>query len=74
MHLNGPAIRAIRKDRGLILETLAAAAGISVGYLSRIERGQRGTAGVRQATAQGIADALSVPLEAILSTRGESAA
>lgn len=36
----GPAIRALRLERGMTLDQLAAAAGISASHLSRLERGQ----------------------------------
>ncbi len=35
----GRRIRQIRRERGLLLETLAAKTGLSIGYLSQIERG-----------------------------------
>lgn len=76
MKVNGPAIRAIREDSGLTVATLAAAAGISTGYLSRIERGERGTKGVNPDTAAAIAAALRKPLAAIESANvgnGEAA-
>ncbi|MEU9829450.1 XRE family transcriptional regulator [Micromonospora chersina] len=37
----GPRLRALRRDRGLTLETLAAQTGISVTKLSRLESGRR---------------------------------
>jgi len=37
----GPRLRALRRDRGLTLETLAADTGISVSTLSRLESGRR---------------------------------
>ena len=37
----GPRLRALRRDRGLTLETLAADTGISVSTLSRLESGKR---------------------------------
>lgn len=37
----GPRLRALRRDRGLTLETLAAQTGISVSKLSRLESGKR---------------------------------
>jgi transcriptional regulator with XRE-family HTH domain len=37
----GPRLRALRRDRGLTLETLAAGTGISVSTLSRLESGRR---------------------------------
>jgi transcriptional regulator with XRE-family HTH domain len=37
----GPRLRALRRDRGLTLEALAATSGISVSTLSRLESGRR---------------------------------
>lgn len=37
----GPRLRGLRRDRGLTLETLSAATGISVSTLSRVESGKR---------------------------------
>ncbi|GAA3139235.1 helix-turn-helix domain-containing protein [Nonomuraea roseoviolacea] len=37
----GPRLRALRRDRGLTLESLAGATGISVSTLSRLESGKR---------------------------------
>src|SRR6185437_3164396 len=37
----GPRLRALRQDRGLTLEALAATSGISVSTLSRLESGKR---------------------------------
>lgn len=37
----GPRLRALRRDRGMTLEALSAATGISVSGLSRIESGKR---------------------------------
>ncbi len=65
MRVNGPAMRAIRTDRGTSLRQLAAATGVSAGYLSRIERGERGTAWVHDETAAAIAAALGMPLDVI---------
>ena len=36
----GPAIRAMRLERGMTLDQLSSAAGISASHLSRLERGQ----------------------------------
>ncbi|CAN5759791.1 hypothetical protein BH23CHL2_BH23CHL2_06890 [soil metagenome] len=36
----GPTIRALRLERGMTLDQLAAGAGISASHLSRLERGQ----------------------------------
>lgn len=60
-------MRAIRLDRGLTVRQIATAAGISAGYLSRVERGLRGETGVSDEAVSAIAAALSMPLEAIIS-------
>jgi transcriptional regulator with XRE-family HTH domain len=39
--VDGPRLRKLRKDRGRSVSAVAAEAGISVQYLSFIERGQR---------------------------------
>lgn len=41
VEVDGPAIRMIRKLRGLDMSTLASQAGISANYLSRLETGTR---------------------------------
>lgn len=62
MKLNGQAIRGIRTAQGLSIEQLASAVGKSVGYVSRLERE---LVGASTETAQAIADALEVPVDAI---------
>ena len=62
---HGEAIRAIRVAKGLTLADVATTAGVGVGYLSRIERGQRHP---YAATIQAIADALDVSVAAITTT------
>jgi transcriptional regulator with XRE-family HTH domain len=55
-------LRAWREQRGLTLQTLAAAAGLSKPYVSQIEGGKRaGTA----ATLKKLARALGVPMGAL---------
>lgn len=54
---NGTAIRAIRREQGLLLRDIAHRTGLSVGYLSRLERGE---AGASDDTLRRIADALGV--------------
>lgn len=43
MQVNGGAIRAIREGKGVSLRSLATSAGCSPSFLSRIERGERGS-------------------------------
>jgi transcriptional regulator with XRE-family HTH domain len=40
-HAYGPLVRALREAKGLTLESLSGATGLSLGYLSRVERGER---------------------------------
>lgn len=61
MH-TGKKISKIRKLLDITQETLASGAGISVGTLSKIERGVHGPS---LRTANKIADALGVPLRLI---------
>jgi transcriptional regulator with XRE-family HTH domain len=74
MRVNGPAIRAIRTDQGTSLRRLAAAAGVSAPYLSRLERDLRGTAWVSEQTVTAIAAALTMPVAAITSINNGRAA
>jgi transcriptional regulator with XRE-family HTH domain len=39
--VNGPAIRFVREVAGITVTELAAAAGVSVGFLARVERGEK---------------------------------
>ena len=54
--IDGRALRAKRKSRGLTMVELAAGSGISRSYVSMIERGERGT--VRPAVMARLAEAL----------------
>jgi len=54
--LNGPAVRAIRQLRGISLRVLAEQAGITAGYLSKIEQG-------RQQPRDEVADAIAAALD-----------
>jgi transcriptional regulator with XRE-family HTH domain len=60
---SGPHIRAIRREKGLTLDALAAAAGLDKGHLSRVERGQKGAS---IATLVQIAAALKVKVAHLL--------
>lgn len=51
--VNGPALRFVRQAFGLSLADVADAAGISVGFLARVERGEKH--GVRRETFERIA-------------------
>lgn len=61
---NGPAQRAIRKAQNKSLRLLERMTGLDRGYLSRIEREQ--IQHVADPSVQMIADALGVPIEAII--------
>lgn len=74
MRVNGAAIRAVREAKGLSLRSLAAAVDISPAYLSRIERGQRGTNGVDPDTCHRIAAALPAPLAAFVVDNADNGA
>lgn len=69
MRVNGRALRAIRLDQRASLRKVAQAAGISAPYLSRLERGLKGTTYVSEETVGAIAAALSMPVEAIVTAR-----
>lgn len=58
----GQAIRELRRDRGMTLEVLAAAAGMHVTYLSRVERAHSSPTWEKLV---GLARALEVPVSAI---------
>lgn len=64
-HTNGAAIRALRESRGYKLYELATQAEITDGYLSNIELGRRSAP---PWVARRLADALKVPLTAILAS------
>jgi transcriptional regulator with XRE-family HTH domain len=55
----GPLVRVLREASGLTQDQLAERAGISKGYLSHVERGDRMP---RQATIRALAGALGVPV------------
>lgn len=58
----GPVVRALRQARDMPLAELAAAAGVSQGYLSYVERGRKTAS---QATTRALAAALDVAPEMI---------
>lgn len=62
--INGHAVRALRVAQGFSQVSLAAAAGLDHSYLSRIERAQR--CHPAPTVTKGLADALGVPMVAIL--------
>ncbi|WNM24518.1 helix-turn-helix transcriptional regulator [Demequina capsici] len=64
--LVGDRLRAVRADRGLSLNALAAAAGIGKGSLSEIERGSRNP---NLSTLYALANALDLPLAWLLAER-----
>ncbi len=55
----GQALRAARRERGLTVEALAAAAGVSSGLISQLERGQGNPAFL---TLRRLAEALGLPV------------
>ena len=61
----GRRVQSLRKDRGLTLHELAAAAAVSVSMLSSVERGQKAATIVVLAR---IADGLGVPLAELVTT------
>ena len=61
-HVNGPAIRAIRKALGITQQDLAARSGISPSHMNKIEQGVEQP---KFETAVRIADQLGVPTDAI---------
>jgi transcriptional regulator with XRE-family HTH domain len=65
----GRAIRELRLERHLTQETLAHAAGITVGHLSKIERGQSNPT---WETVKRIAGALGVSMVEVAKLAGES--
>lgn len=73
MQINGPALAAIRERSGLTQRGLASRTGsVSQGRISEIE--SQDAIEVRPATATALAEALSVPLIAIVvPNRGEAA-
>lgn len=64
MRPNGPAQRAIREAQNKSLRLLERMTGLNRGYLSRLETGQ--IRDVADPSVQKIADALDVPIEAII--------
>lgn len=63
MEAIGESIRAIRRSQGRSLEDLAEEAGISFGFLSRLERGEKTAS---DEVIVRIAEALKVPVRAIV--------
>lgn len=69
----GPVVRELRRGQGLRLKDLADRAGISVGYLSRLERGQAGGENPSVANLEALAHALGVPLVTLLAPEAATA-
>ena len=63
MVVNGPALAAIRERSGLTQTELAQQTGVSQGRISEIESGEHN---VRPGTAKALAEALAVPLVALI--------
>ena len=62
----GARIRALRQAKGLSLETVAAAANLSIGFVSQIERGLSSPSLKALAS---LADALGLPIAGLFETR-----
>jgi transcriptional regulator with XRE-family HTH domain len=60
--VNGPSIRAIRELLGVSISAFAPRCGVSQGYLSRVELGEKQPS---ETVRRAIADQLGVPLDAI---------
>lgn len=67
MNANGTAIRALRKAKNMPMHELAKAAGVSQGFLSRLERGE---VGASASTLEALAKALDVAVSEI--TKGDT--
>ena len=63
-------IKSLREDKGLTQEKLAEVAGLTRGYISRMEKGTYTVDSPSIKTLRKIAKGLSVPLEFILSKAG----
>lgn len=70
----GPVVRELRRGQGLRLKDLADRAGISIGYLSRLERSQTGGDNPSMANLESLARALGVPLLTLLPPRADQPA
>lgn len=70
MVLNGSALQAIRERSGLTQTELAEQTGVSQGRISELESGQRN---VRPGTVKALADALKIPVTALVNTPSEVA-
>jgi transcriptional regulator with XRE-family HTH domain len=66
MHVNPAALRAIRERTGLTVSGLARLSDISQSHLSNLELGRRGA---RPPTIKALANALQVPITALLGPR-----
>lgn len=64
----GGRVQALRRERGLTLQELAAAAAVSVSMLSSVERGRKAATIVVLAR---IADGLGVPVTELIAARGD---
>jgi transcriptional regulator with XRE-family HTH domain len=66
----GDKLRAVRKERGLTLQQVAAAAGLSKAFVSQIESG---TANPSLASLKRVGNALSIPLASLFERDGNGA-
>ncbi|WP_204323984.1 helix-turn-helix domain-containing protein, partial [Stenotrophomonas maltophilia] len=65
----GARIRALRQAKGLSLDTVAGKAGLSIGFLSQIERGLSSPSLKALAS---LADALGLPIAGLFEARAPS--
>jgi transcriptional regulator with XRE-family HTH domain len=64
VRINGAALKALRELHGYNLGGLSDHSGVSISYICELERGR--DVDVRPATAKKLADALSVPIAALI--------
>lgn len=69
--LNGPALQAIRERTGLTQTDLAKQTGVSQGRISELESG---LLNVRPGTVKALAEALAVPITALIAPTTEAVA
>jgi transcriptional regulator with XRE-family HTH domain len=67
----GPIVRELRRGRGLRLKHIAEKTGLSVGYLSRLERNEAGGDNPSITNLELLAHALDVPLNALLPSKSD---
>lgn len=66
MEINGAALKAIRSNCGHTQSSLAKASEVDQGNISKMEAQKDGPVTVRPSTAKKLADALAVPIAALI--------